>query len=152
MKLNLGACDRALEGFLSVDVVPPADMIADLTEPWPWETSSIDEVRAHDVFEHLPSRIFTMNELWRVLAPGALATVEVPSAAHGAGFACDPTHVSAWCLASFQYFEEGSACHRRFSRSYGILARFRVRSLSEALDPSHPEPVWKVTAILEAVK
>jgi hypothetical protein len=93
-----------------------------------------------------------MNELHRVLIPGGLATVEVPSAAHGAGFACDPTHVSAWCLASFQYFEDGSACHTRFARSYGITARFRVLSLIETPDPSHPEPVWKVTAVLEAVK
>jgi hypothetical protein len=152
LRLNLGACDRRITGFLSVDICPPADVVTDLRELWPWEDSSVQEVRAHDIFEHLPDRIHTMNELWRVLCPGGTATVEVPSAAHGAGFACDPTHVSAWCLASFQYFEEGSACHTRFARSYGIWARFRVRSLKETPDPSHPEPVWKVTAVLEAVR
>lgn len=152
MRLNLGSLDRAFPDFLSVDICPPADFVCDLSKPWPWIDSSVEEVRAHDVFEHIENRIQTMNELWRVLIPGGRATVEVPSAAHGAGFACDPTHVSAWCLASFQYFEEGSACHNRFAKSYGITARFRVVNLVEIPDPSHPEPVWKVTAVLEAVK
>jgi len=55
-------------------------------------------------------------------------------------------------MASFAYFEDGSLAHNRFAQSYGITARFRVLSLVETDDPSHPEPVWKVTAILEAVK
>jgi len=152
LRLNLGACDRRIPGFVSVDIAPPADVLCDLRLRWPWPDSSVSEVRAHDIFEHLPDRIHTMNELWRVLSPGGTAVVEVPSASHGAGFACDPTHISAWCLASFQYFEDGSACHRRFARPYGILARFRVTSLKEISDPSHPEPVWKVIAELSAIK
>jgi len=175
LKLNLGSCDRGFPGFQSVDLCPPADIIADLSQPWPWPDSSVEEVRAHDVFEHIgdcdhyltrcgrcagpgdttrhwSGRIHCMNELWRVLVPGGRATVEVPSAAHGAGFACDPTHVTPWCMASFAYFEDGSLAHNRFAQSYGITARFRVLSLVETDDPSHPEPVWKVTAILEAVK
>ena len=36
MKLNLGANDRRVEGFISVDLHPPADQIADLTQAWPW--------------------------------------------------------------------------------------------------------------------
>ena len=43
MKLNLGACDRKFAGFLSVDIVPPADVICDLNGPWPWPDSSVDE-------------------------------------------------------------------------------------------------------------
>ncbi len=177
MKLNLGSCDRAFPGFLSVDLCPPADQIADLSKPWPWPDSSVEEVRAHDVFEHIgdcdhlnswcarcdagidnntlrhwSGRIHVMNELHRVLKPGARATVEVPSAAHGGGFACDPTHVTPWCLSSFAYFELGHAAHTRFAKPYGITAAFKVLALSESPDPSHREPVWKVTAILECVK
>lgn len=152
MLLNLGACDRPFEGFLSVDIVAPADVIADLALPWPWPDSSVDEVRAHDIFEHLPDRIFTMNELWRVLKPGATATIEVPSASHGAGFAQDPTHRSAWTMNSFQYFRLDSFAHRRLARSYGILGAFRVLSLAEREYKDEYEPVWKITAILEAVK
>lgn len=152
MRLNLGACDRRFDGFVSVDIVPPADVIADLTQPWPWEDSSVDEVRAHDVFEHLPDRIHTMNELWRVLKPGARATIEVPSAAKGAGFAQDPTHKSAWSMNSFQYFRHQSFAHQRLASSYGIKARFNVLDLSEREYKDEFESVFKITAVLEAVK
>lgn len=152
MRLNLGACDRAFPGFISVDICEPADIIADLTQPWPWNDSSVDEVRAHDVFEHLPDRILTMNELHRVLKPGARATIEVPSATKGAGFAQDPTHRSQWCLNSFQYFEAGSFAHQRLARHYGIAAAFKVVALSEREYQDVREPVWKITAVLEAVK
>ena len=152
-RLNLGACDRSFPGFLSVDIAPPADVVTDLAHAWPWPESSVDEVRAHDIFEHLPSRIHTMNELHRVLKPGARATVEVPSAAKGAGQWCDPTHVSPWSMNTFCYFEDGSPAHTRFAKSYGVTARFRILGMSETPDNSHKyEPVWKITAIFECVK
>jgi hypothetical protein len=53
MKLNLGACDRRVEGFLSVDICEPADQIVDLAGPWPWPDSSVEEVLAYSVFEHI---------------------------------------------------------------------------------------------------
>lgn len=154
MKLNLGCADRALSGFIGVDVAPGpcVDQVADLREPWPWPDSSVDEVRAHDVFEHLPDRIRTMNELHRVLRPGGIATIEVPNAAKGAGFAQDPTHVSQWCRNSFQYFRGESFAHNRLARSYGITARFKVLSLTEREYKDEFEPVWKITAVLQAIK
>lgn len=141
-----------MPGFVGVDIAPPADVVADLRERWPWEDSTVDEVRAHDVFEHLPNRVFTMNELHRVLKPGAKATIEVPSAVKGAGFAQDPTHVSAWCMNTFQYFQHGSFAHKRLAKAYGIKAAFRILSLTEREYRDVHEPVWKITAVLEAVK
>jgi len=156
MRLNLGCSDRAVAGFVGVDIAPPADQIVDLNGPWPWADSSVDEVVAFDIFEHLPDRIHTMNELWRVLKPGARATIEVPSATKGAGQWQDPTHVSPWCMNSFQYFEHGSFAQTRgggqLMRSYGIKASFRIVSLSEREYRDVMEPVWKITAVLEAVK
>ena len=152
VKLNLGCADRTFPGFVSVDLAPPADLIADLAQPWPWRDSSIDEVRAHDIFEHLPDRVQTMNELHRVLRPGGRATIEVPSAAEGAGYAQDPTHRSAWSCNSFQYFRAGSFAHQRLSASYSISAAFNVLSLTKRQYQDEYEPVVKITAILEAVK
>jgi hypothetical protein len=155
VKLNLGCCDRAFHGFVGVDLAPGpyVDKVWDLRQaPWPWEESSVEEVRAHDIFEHLPDRIRTMNELHRILKAGARATIEVPSATKGAGFAQDPTHVSPWCLNSFQYFEAGSFAHKRLAKHYGIAAAFRIIDLSEREYQDVREPVWKITAVLEAVK
>ncbi len=152
MRLNLGACDRRIPGFLSVDIAPPADIIADLSQAWPWPDSSVDEVAAFDLFEHLPDRVHTMNELHRVLKPGARATIEVPNAAKGAGQWQDPTHKSPWCLNSWQYYEAGSFAHNRLAKSYRITAAFRIVELSEKQYQDVREPVWKIRVVLEALK
>lgn len=153
MRLDLGSCGSIHPGFTSVDIYPPADIFADLTQQWPWPDSSIDEVRAHDIFEHLPSRIHTMNELWRVLKPDAQAEICVPNASKGAGYFQDPTHVSPWCANTFQYFEEGRFAHRRMKGPYGIVARFKIIKIEETVEHAAPiEPVWKVLVLVEAVK
>ena len=79
MKLDLGCCDSRLEGFLSVDIVPPADVLCDLNERWPWDESSVGDIRAHDIIEHLPDKIHTMNEAYRVLVPGGRLDIEIPT-------------------------------------------------------------------------
>ena len=166
MKLNLGANDRRIEGFISVDIAPPADQIVDLSELWPWQDSSVDEVMALDVCEHIDTtevdgwgmpisgRIHFMNELHRVLKPGARATIETPNAAKGSGFIQDPTHVSPYCLSTFKYFEHGAFAHSRLAKSYCITAAFKVIELSEyeCSGEDARETVWKIKAVLEAVK
>lgn len=74
MKLHLGCSDDYKSNWLNVDCTPPpagstetrnSDMVtwrtpkgfiyqqADLNAPWPWEDSTVDEIVANDVFEHL---------------------------------------------------------------------------------------------------
>lgn len=152
MKLNLGACDRHFPGYLSVDIAPPADVVADLARPWPWADSTVEAVKAFDIIEHIEDKIHLMNELHRVCKAGARIEIEVPSATKGAGAFQDPTHKSYWTLNSFQYFQEGSNAHKRFARSYGITARFKIVGLAERQYQDVKEPVWKIMATLEAVK
>lgn len=189
MKLNLGSADRHIDGFISVDLFRPENAPSDFQEVnlsglWPWETSSVDEVRALDIAEHVGDerifnyygldsvqtclermkefyakrhqlgRIHFMNELHRVLKPGAVAIIEVPNATRGVGFTCDPTHVTQWCLSSFKYFEAGAFAHQRLSKAYGITAAFKIRDLGEYEVPAEDprEKVWKIHAELEAAK
>lgn len=169
MKLNLGCSDRVIAGYTGVDIAPPADQIVDLAGPWPWDDSSVDEVLALDVCEHIrgsvtfdkgkppmsvSGRIHFMNNLWRILKPGARATIETPNAARGCGYYQDPTHVSPWCMSTFKYFEHGSFAHTRLAKSYGITAAFRILVMREEPSPAEGfgEQVWKIHAELEAVK
>lgn len=125
--LNLGCCDRRVPGYIGVDRVPGpgVDKVADLTLPWPWPDLTVTKILAHDIIEHLPDKIFTMNELHRVLAIGGQADIIVPTTDGRAAFQ-DPTHVSYWNRNSFWYFEAGNVYRERFARSYGITAAFRV--------------------------
>jgi glycosyltransferase involved in cell wall biosynthesis len=149
MKLNLGCCDAAIAGFVNVDIVagPGVDQVADLATPWPWYDNSVEYVRAWDIIEHLPDKIMTMNEIYRVLMPGGRAEIAVPTT-DGTGAFQDPTHVSFWNRRSFLYYEAGNPYRERFANSYGIKARFRT--VSERIDRSIDGP--RLTIILEAVK
>lgn len=168
--LNLGCADRHQAGFLNVDIAQPADKIVDLAQPWPWDTSSVSEVLALDVCEHIGDcdhvstscvgclipdadvtdpglnyrhklgRIHFMNELHRVLAPGGRATIETPNASRGCGYFQDPTHVSPWCMSTFRYFEFGAFAHTRLAKAYGITAAFRILSLTEIETPGECSP------------
>jgi SAM-dependent methyltransferase len=148
MKLNLGCCDTPLNGFVNVDMVPgPGIDGVDLARTWPWANDSVEHVRAWDIIEHLPDKIFTMNELWRVLAPGGTAEIVVPTT-DGPGAFQDPTHVSFWNRRSFLYYEAGNPYRERFATHYGISARFRT--LRERTDPSIDGP--RLTILLQAIK
>ncbi len=147
MRLNLGCCDTVRPGFLGVDRVPPADIIADLTQPWPWPDSSVEMILAHDIIEHLPDKLLTMNEMWRVLAPGGIAEIIVPEFP-GSGAVQDPTHVSYWTRRSFKYYTYQDIYRDRFAKHYGIRAAFKV--LQEKIEDTQDGP--KLTMVLGAVK
>lgn len=92
-----------------------------LDERWPLADSSVGILRAHDAVEHLRDPVHTMNEAWRVLAPGGWLMISVPST-HGLGAFCDPTHKSFWNKLSFRYYVD-----KRFARYVsGYRGRFQL--------------------------
>lgn len=126
MRLNIGCADQILDGYVNVDIVElPGVFVADLRETWPWDDDSVESIRAHDIVEHLPDKIHTMNEMWRVLEPGGKAEIVVPSTNGPAAFQ-DPTHVSFWNRNSFWYYEAGNPYREFFAEAYGIRASFNV--------------------------
>jgi len=83
LKLDLGAGTRkCAPDFIAVDIRPfdGVDVVADLTQPWPWENDSVDQVHCSHFIEHLgpKDRVHFANELHRVLKPGATATLIAP--------------------------------------------------------------------------
>jgi hypothetical protein len=148
LRLNLGCSDAHMPGWRNVDLCQPADEIADLSQRWPWPDSSVAELKAWDVFEHIKSKLHTMNEAHRVLVPGGRLDLFVPTT-DGRGAFQDPTHQSWWTPNDLFYFCENFVEWQRFHVSYGITARFRV---IEKDHREYPNRVWKLRAILEAVK
>lgn len=168
-KLNLGSSDDHKKGFTNVDRFPPSDQIVDLRHPWPWEDSTVDEIYAKDIFEHLSSedfpgnagKIWVMNESHRVLKPGKPLELWVPcvhlkDGRVNIGAFADPTHVSFWTYDDRYYFGEQWNNPRdergRFGEAYGITARFEI----QLWDLVEYGPVTnlrsKIHAIMKAVK
>jgi SAM-dependent methyltransferase len=94
--LDLGCGPNKKEGFLGIDQFPfpNVDHVLALgREPLPFGDGSVDEVHASHFLEHLTAteRCQLLNELYRVMKPGAKATIITPhwgsSRAYG-----DPTH------------------------------------------------------------
>ena len=147
-RLNLGCCESNLEGYLNCDIFPPSSLATiNFQNRWPWEDNSFAFVRAHDFVEHLPDKLFTMNELWRVLAPNGRAEISIPTT-EGSGAFQDPTHVSFWNRRSFCYYEHGNPYRERFGKFYDIYADFRV--IQEQIDQTADGP--RLTILLEAIK
>lgn len=164
MRLNLGACDDRRPGFINVDRWVPPQYRGDSgyyewdlsVHPWPWPDSSIEEIFARDVFEHLQQKIATMNESYRVLQPGGHLRLIVPTV-HGWGAFQDPTHLSFWTPNDLKYYTTGSPERIRFAQAYGITAAFRLvrpaehYRVSDKIQGGDPN-VWYLDALLEAVK
>lgn len=106
-KLDLGGRFNAWPGYEIVDIEPDITVsetevrgqrvvLADLNCDWSFaKDGSVGVIRASHIFEHLRDPIHTMNEAYRVLAPGGWLFVEVPSS-DGRGAFQDPTHVTYW--------------------------------------------------------
>jgi GT2 family glycosyltransferase len=126
-RLDFSFCDTPPQpGYENVQVFPfPEPGQVDLRAPWPWEADSFAHIRAYELLEHLPDKLHTMNELWRVLAPGGTVELAVPTT-DGTGAFQDPTHVSFWNRRSFLYFEAGSPERERLARRADLQAAFMV--------------------------
>lgn len=156
-RLNLGCSDAQVPGFLNVDAWTPPwatdenFMRVNLAagSHWPWPDSSISFILAHDIIEHLEHKIYTMNEIHRILRPGGKVEIIVPTT-EGRGAWQDPTHVSYWNRNSFLYWTEGDPHYERFKSAYGMRGCFRV--IHEEHQVFQADGVVKLKIILEASK
>jgi SAM-dependent methyltransferase len=117
-RVELGGRMAARVGYTTVDL-REAEVLADLNGRWPFENSSIGVVRALDTFEHLKDPVHIMRELYRVLASGGYAFIQVPST-DGRGAFQDPTHRSFWNENSFYYYTD-----HRWNRYIDCPVRFQ---------------------------
>ena len=86
MKLNLGSGDTKFTGFLNVDKVKfdHVDFVCNLDKlPYPFASSSIDEIKMFHCLEHLELEpLDTLQELYRILKPDSVLLLRLPYPAH----------------------------------------------------------------------
>lgn len=94
IKLNFGCGKVQIDGFEGVDVIDFGQKwVVDVRRPWPWGNGTVSGAVSSHFLEHLtnPERIHFFNELYRVMIPGAQATMTVPYLKNTCAYG-DPTH------------------------------------------------------------
>lgn len=152
IRVDLGCGRDKPAGFLGVDVYPAegVDIVSDLNQTFPFPDSSVAEIRAYDLVEHLHDRIHTMNEIWRVCKPEATVDILVPST-DGRGAFQDPTHVSYWNVNSFKYYSSEFPYLFRLCQGYGFKGNFQIAEVQHIISPTDHR-IIHVHVILKAIK
>lgn len=111
-RLNIGCGFNLIHGFINVDKSPAChpDLVFDVeTQPWPWPTSSIEQVLFFHSLEHMAPDpnvyLGIIRELYRVCAPQARVRIVAPHPRHD-DFINDPTHVRPITPMLFTLFDQ----------------------------------------------
>lgn len=146
-RLDLGCGPNKAEGFEGVDCQPydGVDHVINFEKEGleSFAESSIHEIRTIDFIEHIADKVFTLEQIYRVLKDRATVYIQVPST-DGRGAFQDPTHKSYWNENSFlDMYMNG-----RFR--YGANYNFKVESLKTT--PLDDQGVCWVQVLLRADK
>lgn len=109
-------------------------VFGDLTQELPFDDNTFSSISAYDVLEHIPRWerresgihypfVSLMNEIYRILKPGAIFIAITPAFPSPAAFA-DPTHVNLIARDTIRYFAGDEAWARTIG--YGFNGNFEV--------------------------
>lgn len=122
MKLNLACGDDIKEGWINIDRanLPGVDRQLELEDyPWPFETSSAQEIRAENILEHVENRTRFLEEIYRIAKNGAIIHITVPYQNSDLAWN-DPTHKTAFGIDFMHHFTKES------KYKYYTTARFKI--------------------------
>lgn len=169
--LEIGAGrDRSVPGAITVDRVAATnpDVVHNLdVTPWPFADNSFDMVRCKDVIEHVGDAVATMQEIYRVLAPGGHVEISTPHYSCSNSWT-DPTHTRHLGYFSFDYFTGENEWDfysgvkfryvQRHLRFYGRIKNRHWEWIANRWPRFYEEhlawiaPAWYIYVVLEAIK
>lgn len=107
-RLDIACGQNKTPGFFGVDIanLPDVDLVWDLEKfPWPFPDNSVDEAVCNHYIEHTKDLIAFMNEVYRILRPGAQILIRAPYYNSMRAWQ-DPTHIRAISEATFLYYNK----------------------------------------------
>lgn len=135
-RLNLGCGRDIKEGWINLDLCDDVgvDVVHDLEmiSPLPFDESSIDEIYASHVIEHVRNFLALGEELHRIAKPGARMVVRVPYGSSDDAFE-DPTHVRQCFLGTFGYWSQ----HAYWKADYGYRGDWKIIVSQLVLSKAH---------------
>ncbi len=107
-KLDIACGQNKTAGYYGVDIAkgPGVDMVHDLEKfPWPFPDASVDEAVCSHYIEHTKDLMKFMNEVHRILKPGAKILILAPYYNSMRAWQ-DPTHTRVISETSFLYYNK----------------------------------------------
>jgi SAM-dependent methyltransferase len=107
-KLDIACGQNKVPGFYGVDIAKTdvVDLVHDLENfPWPFPDNSVDEAVCNHYIEHTKDLIKFMDEIYRILKPGAKILIRAPYYNSMRAWQ-DPTHTRAISEATFLYYNK----------------------------------------------
>jgi SAM-dependent methyltransferase len=108
LKIDIACGQNKAEGFFGIDIAkaPGVDMVYDLEKfPWPIADNSVDDAICNHYIEHTKDIIKFMDEIYRILKPGAKILIRAPYYNSVRGWQ-DPTHTRLISEATFLYYNK----------------------------------------------
>lgn len=131
MKINIGCGPYKAEGYIGIDKDPACkpDILHDINTGLDFKDSTIDEIYASHILEHVDDLIFVMNECWRVLVDGGVFEINVPNGNYLEYAMIDPTHKRMFFKDTFLYFSTSAG--DKYPAYSEIKCRFNIKSIVE---------------------
>ena len=129
LRLNLGASQTRIPGFVNIDISSNADIALDLGQDrLPFEDNSVDLVFTYHTLEHIPDYLFCLSEIHRVLVHGGRFFVGVPYVTLTEYNLVNPYHLHNFSEFSFDFFDpeklKGSASEENSVHFKKVFHRF----------------------------
>lgn len=133
LRLNIGCGGKKVEGAVNIDRAC-SDLDMDLEKAdFPFPDASVEYVQADHVLEHIHNLLPLMNEIHRVMKPGAELRVRVPIFPTEQAFQ-DPTHCRYFTGATFRYWMTGDFLFEECGKNYGIKPFSRMIQHTEGFE------------------
>ncbi len=145
VRLNIGAGQTYIPGFINIDISDKADVTLDLgVDMLPFEDDSVDLVFTYHTLEHIPDYLFVLSEIHRVLKHGGRVLVGLPYVTLTEYHLVNPYHLHNFNEYSFEFFEprnlKGSASEINKIKFKKIFHRFHYMGLFNLVPP--PLRTW----------
>ncbi len=137
LKLNIGAGQTHIPGFINVDISTRADISIDLgREKLPLPDDSAELIFSYHTLEHIDNYLFALGEIHRVLRHGGHFLLGVPYVTLSEYHLVNPYHRHNFNEFSFDFFdparlkgsaaEENNLCFRKIYHEFHYLSGYRL--------------------------
>jgi SAM-dependent methyltransferase len=155
VRVNIGAGQTRIPGFINVDISNKADISLDVgKDPLPFADSSVDVIFSYHTLEHIPDYLFALSEIHRVLKHGGRFLVGLPYVTLTKYHLVNPYHLHNFNEYSFYFFDvhklKGSAAEENAIMFKRVFHRFHYVGTFNLIPP--PIRTWGRLHLLNVVR